>query len=206
MRHDFTRCNLSQCATNTNNEIDNNLQKRSLYVVDRPRVGQSLLFSVDFNLDGTLMYRGILTCSGPQVAAASFWMTVWREEHVVPAEASRSGRTDTRNGPRVRGSTLTTPAKCVLVAPAPSPPRRNTATTRRSDTPIHLQSPFPLSVYLNDDQGSDDDDDVDVDDDDGDDDDDNDVSSFFPERRSRNTLRLPVEGKRERQKEKKKKR
>lgn len=78
------------------------------------------------------------TCSGPQVAAASSWTAVYRGEHVVPAEASRSGSTDSHNGPRGRGSTSTTLVRCVHVAPAPSPP---------PELPlVHLQSLLPLCL------------------------------------------------------------
>lgn len=84
----------------------------------------------------------LLTCSGPQVAAASSWTAVYRGEHVVPVEASRSGSTDSHNGPRGRGSTSTTLARCVHVAPAPSPPP--------SIPLVHLQSP-PLPLCLPDD-------------------------------------------------------
>lgn len=70
------------------------------------------------------------------MAAASSWTAVYRGEHVVPAEASRSGSTDSHNGPRGRGSTSTTLARCVHVAPAPSPPP--------SIPLVHLQSPLPL--------------------------------------------------------------
>lgn len=80
----------------------------------------------------------LLTCSGPQVAAASSWTAVYRGEHVVPAEASRFGSTDSHNGPRGRGSTSTTLARCVHVAPAPSPPP--------SIPLVHLQSPLPLCL------------------------------------------------------------
>ena len=72
------------------------------------------------------------------MAAASSWTAVYRGEHVVPAEASRSGSTDSHNGPRGRGSTSTTLARCVHVAPAPSPPP--------SIPLVHLQSPLPLCL------------------------------------------------------------